>query len=372
MSKACSSGLVLRGVPERRVDPALRRRRSASASGGASRRARRRRPPRGPRRPPACRRGRRRRRGHRASRSQGGDATNTRGREGGGCRAAAEVTIARVVATTSALPEARPHRDGATRGGSPPLATGRRARRRSASTRSSSRSRARTTSTRTAARDYLSPFYSPDLESLFGCRPAVLAGVPRALGAAGPAAHLLLLPQGVLPLVLPGPARVRGGRAARRRYRGESRASRSSSRTSHRYFLYFATIVLGFLWYDAVRAFFFRTSDGSLELGVGARLARAARERRRALVLHVRLQLAAPPRRRQARLLHVLAPRADAAHGSGAASRVLNVRHMEWAWISLATRRPRRPLHPARRVRRLPRPADLLSGGRDATTTTCS
>ena len=30
-----------------------------------------------------------------------------------------------------------------------------------------------------------------------------------------------------------------------------------------------ATIVLGFLWYDAVRAFFFRGSDGSLHVGVG-------------------------------------------------------------------------------------------------------
>src|SRR5262249_19785522 len=40
-------------------------------------------------------------------------------------------------------------------------------------------------------------------------RPPVLAGDPRALGAAGAAGHLLLLPQGLLPLVLPLPARVR-------------------------------------------------------------------------------------------------------------------------------------------------------------------
>ena len=37
---------------------------------------------------------------------------------------------------------------------------------------------------------------------------------------------------------------------------------------AHRYFLYLATIVLGFLWYDAVRAFFFEARRLA-ELGVG-------------------------------------------------------------------------------------------------------
>ena len=54
----------------------------------------------------------------------------------------------------------------------------------------------------------------------------------------------------------------------RRRYRGEA-AFPYVLMNAHRFFLYLATIVLGFLTYDAVRAFFFRGSDGSLQLGVG-------------------------------------------------------------------------------------------------------
>ena len=56
--------------------------------------------------------------------------------------------------------------------------------------------------------------------------------------------------------------------AGRKGYSGESRLP-LILQNAHRYFLYFAIVVLGFLWYDAVRAFFFRTGDGSLELGVG-------------------------------------------------------------------------------------------------------
>ncbi len=115
---------------------------------------------------------------------------------------------------------------------------------------------------------YLSPFYSPDLKS-WGLHLPFYVGVLRDLGAARLPAHLLLLPQGVLPLVLPLPARVRGRRAEPRAATAARPGSRSSSMNVHRYFLYLATVVLGFLWYDAVRAFFFRGADGSLQFGVG-------------------------------------------------------------------------------------------------------
>ena len=95
--------------------------------------------------------------------------------------------------------------------------------------------------------------------------------------------------------------------------------------------------MLGFLWYDAVRAFFFETSDGSLELGVGLGSLVLLANVICPLGVHVRLQLGAAPRRRQARLLHLLARGADAAQGCGSAVGRLNLRHMEWAWISLAS-----------------------------------
>ena len=105
---------------------------------------------------------------------------------------------------------------------------------------------------------------------------------------------------------------------------------------------------------------------------VGRRLARAARQRDPAVAVHVRLQLGPPPGRRPARLLHVLGARAGAPQRRGAASGVLNVRHMEWAWISLIWVGARRPLRPAGRVRRLRRSEDRLRCARDATTTTWS
>ena len=58
------------------------------------------------------------------------------------------------------------------------------------------------------------------------------------------------------------------GGPKRRRYKGES-AFPFILQNLHRYFLYFATIVLGFLAYDAVRSFFFRHADGSLHFGIG-------------------------------------------------------------------------------------------------------
>ena len=57
-----------------------------------------------------------------------------------------------------------------------------------------------------------------------------------------------------------------GGRGGK--YRGETRFPLVLQNV-HRYFLYFAIVVLGFLWYDAVRAFFFETDGGSLEFGIG-------------------------------------------------------------------------------------------------------
>ena len=65
---------------------------------------------------------------------------------------------------------------------------------------------------------YLSPFYSPAIE----IARADLAGPLDPLDPAAVPRHLLLLPQGVLPLVLLVPARLRRPRVAAGGYRGET------------------------------------------------------------------------------------------------------------------------------------------------------
>jgi hypothetical protein len=115
---------------------------------------------------------------------------------------------------------------------------------------------------------YLSPFYSPDLESLLGVDLPV-----------SPAFLVLWVPLGLRLtcyyyrkayyrsfFLAPPACAVAGPR--RRRYRGEV-SFPYVLQNLHRYFFYLATVVLGFLWYDALRAFLFRAGDGSLELGVG-------------------------------------------------------------------------------------------------------
>ena len=93
---------------------------------------------------------------------------------------------------------------------------------------------------------------------------------------------------------------------ARRKYTGETKFPLVLNNL-HRIFFYFAAIVIGFLWYDAIR---------------GSLLQRLVRDRGRQrdhvrqrdlpVGLHVRLQLLAPHHRRQAQLLLLLDHGADA------------------------------------------------------------
>ncbi len=102
----------------------------------------------------------------------------------------------------------------------------------------------------------------------------------------------------------------------------------------HRYFLYAATIVLGFLWYDAVRAFFFRGSDGSLHAGIGLGT----------LVLLVNVALLSLFTFGCNSLRHLVGGKLDCFTCSAAARArhklwrgvsFLNAMHGEWAWLSL-------------------------------------
>jgi len=175
---------------------------------------------------------------------------------------------------------------------------------------------------------YLSPFYSPDLRS-FGL------DVPFSF-----AFLVLWAPLGLRftcyyyrkayyrSFLLSPPACAVPG--PRRRYRGEL-----VFQNLHRYFLYFALVVLGFLWYDAARAFLFRGADGSLHPGVGLG----------SLVLLANVVFLSAFTFGCNSLRHLLGGRLDcfscsrlarSRHKLWLGVTVLNLRHMEWAWISLA------------------------------------
>jgi hypothetical protein len=114
---------------------------------------------------------------------------------------------------------------------------------------------------------YLSPFYSPDLESLFGF------DVPFS-----PAFLVLWAPLGLRltcyyyrkayyrSFFLAPPACAVAG--LNRRYRGESRFPLVLQNV-HRYFLYFALVFLIFLSHDAWKAMWFAGPDGKEHFGIG-------------------------------------------------------------------------------------------------------
>jgi hypothetical protein len=94
----------------------------------------------------------------------------------------------------------------------------------------------------------------------------------------------------------------------------------------HRYFFYAATIVVGFLWYDALKAFFF---DGKFGIGIGS------------IVLLVNVILLSLYSFSCHSFRHLIGGNLDQFSKCptryklwGAAS-ILNHNHMLWAWVSL-------------------------------------
>jgi hypothetical protein len=181
---------------------------------------------------------------------------------------------------------------------------------------------------------YLSPFYSPDLESAFGIDPPFSF-----------AFLVLWVPLGLRltcyyyrkayyrSFFLAPPACAVSGR--RRKYRGEA-GFPYVLQNVHRYFFVLGTIVLLFLWYDALRAFFFREADGSLELGLGLGT----------IVLLANVVFLSMFTFGCNSLRHLVGGHRDCFSCSRAARTqhrlwrgvtVLNLRHSEWAWISLAS-----------------------------------
>jgi hypothetical protein len=185
--------------------------------------------------------------------------------------------------------------------------------------------------TRGGAR-YLSPFYSPDLKSW---------GLHLSFSYAF---FVIWVPLGFRltcyyyrkayyrAFFLAPPACAVAG-LSRRRYRGETRLP-FILMNLHRFFLYLATIVLALLWYDAVRAFFFRGSDGSLRFGVGLG----------SLIMLANVVLLSLFTFGCNSLRHLVGGKLDCFTCSNVARTrhtlwrrvgVLNGRHMQWAWISL-------------------------------------
>lgn len=181
---------------------------------------------------------------------------------------------------------------------------------------------------------YLSPFYSPDLKSWGLNIPFTYAffvmWVPLGFRLScyyyRKAYHRAFL-------LSPPACAVVGAR--RRRYSGEARLP-FVLLNAHRYFLYLALVVLGFLWYDAIRAFLFRGPNGSLTIGVGVGT----------LVMLANVVLLSMFTFGCNSVRHLVGGRLDCFTCSlGARSRhklwrrvsALNLHHMGWAWLSLAS-----------------------------------
>jgi hypothetical protein len=180
---------------------------------------------------------------------------------------------------------------------------------------------------------YLSPFYSPDLKSLAGWNLSFSYAFFVVWAPLGLRASCYYYRKAYYRAFFLAPPACAVAGPRRRRYRGEASLP-FVLQNVHRYFLYLATIVLGFLWYDAIRGFFFRGSDGALHAGLGLGT----------LVLLGNVVFLTLFTFGCNSLRHIVGGSADCFTCSlGARTRhrmwrgvsFLNRMHMEWAWISL-------------------------------------
>jgi hypothetical protein len=173
---------------------------------------------------------------------------------------------------------------------------------------------------------YLSPFYSPLIDEnhhWWKLSPAllILAGP---LGFRATCYYYRKAYYRAFFLDPPGCAVGEG----RRSYSGETKFP-FILQNIHRYFLYLAILFLGFLWYDAVRGFFF---DGQFGIGVGS------------LVLLANVILLSTYTLSCHSLRHLAGGKLDCfscatfgkpRHGAWRRLSFLNERHMLFAWMSL-------------------------------------
>jgi len=179
---------------------------------------------------------------------------------------------------------------------------------------------------------YLSPFYSPDLKS-WGLRISFTYAFFVIWVPLGFRLTCYYYRKAYYRAFFLAPPACAVAVAHRHRYRGEA-SFPFVLLNIHRFFLYLATIVLGFLWYDTVRAFLFR-SHGSLSVGVGVG----------SLIMLANVILLSLFTFGCNSLRHLIGGRLDCFTCSATARTrhrlwrrvtALNSRHMLWAWVSLA------------------------------------
>jgi hypothetical protein len=180
---------------------------------------------------------------------------------------------------------------------------------------------------------YLSPFYSPDIKEYLGIDPPFSFAFLVVWAPLGLRATCYYYRKAYYRSFFLAPPACAVAGPKRKRYRGEA-SFPLVLQNVHRYFLYLALIVLGFLWYDAGRAFFFETADGSLEFGIGVG----------SLVLLGNVVFLSAFTLGCNSLRHLVGGNLDcftcsasarARHSLWRRITRLNLRHMEWAWISL-------------------------------------
>ena len=179
---------------------------------------------------------------------------------------------------------------------------------------------------------YLSPFYSPLIDASHRWWPL------------SPALLILIFPLGFRTTCyyyrkayyrafFMDPPGCAVGERPGRNYRGET-SFPFILQNIHRYFLYGAIVFLGFLWYDAIRAFWFPGSDQKLHFGIGVGT----------LVLLANIVLLSLYTLSCHSLRHLIGGKLDCfsctvtnrtRHGGWKKLSFLNERHMLFAWCSL-------------------------------------
>lgn len=171
---------------------------------------------------------------------------------------------------------------------------------------------------------YLSPFYSPNLDELLGLDPPFSFAFLVVWAPLGLRLTCYYYRKAYYRAFFLAPPACGVSGPRRRRYRGETGVF--VLQNLHRYFFYAATIVLAFLWFDAGRAFVF---DGELGVGLGS------------LVLATNVLLLSLFTFGCNSFRHLVGGRLDclgcsrARHQAWLGVSVLNRNHAEWAWISL-------------------------------------
>ena len=177
---------------------------------------------------------------------------------------------------------------------------------------------------------YLSPLFSPLIVLPFlpaWFSPAILDPV----GSRWLPGDLLLLPQGLLPLLLRRPPGLRRGRAVASPAFSLAASVTFLFQNLHRYFLYLAFIPLVVLWVDAFTSF---RLDGAWRIGLGT------------VILTVNAALLTGYSLSCHSLRHLVGGKIDCfscsrntqiRHGLWQRLTSINRHHMAWAWASLLT-----------------------------------